>query len=102
MSGALRRRWGKHPSVPQEARRCAEQGSNDLISVLGDTMRLLLCCLILCLTACAMPPSPEVPVVPDATAISIPTPVMLPSPPLACVDVALLPSRSAQVPVGAP
>ena len=31
----MRSRWSRHPCVPQEARQCAEQGSNELISVLG-------------------------------------------------------------------
>src|SRR5713101_128378 len=36
----LRSQWGRHLSVPQQTRRCAEQGSNELVSVLGGVTEL--------------------------------------------------------------
>src|SRR5713101_11872 len=38
----LRSQWGRHLSVPQQTRRCAEQGSNELVSVLGGGRELAL------------------------------------------------------------
>src|SRR5712691_9944988 len=37
----LRSQWGRRLSVPQQTRRCAEQGSNELVSVLGQIREML-------------------------------------------------------------